>query len=223
MTTLSSLSDSSTVVGAASAAPFPPFNDYTRPEFQATQQPLSRPRFTGDVMMDNAHVGPKDSKNTRLTLENSIRVASSDKTGTRNPGELYNRISESYLFDKSYLPKRGIHQDQHGPDSFVNDGDRANMKRVVNLHDPSHSVNAMPSRNFEFGGSTTNNDPYSFIGANNSVPIMSISELTRNPGLDHTHFSDYSDFSKFDRMAKENFMKRLSERFILPPKHGGGK
>lgn len=215
MATLSSIADSSTVAPSLDATSGNKgAYDSTTPIKRSTFQPLSRPRFTGDVMMDNAHVGPKDGKNTALALEKTIQEASSDKVGNRNKGELYASMNQAYLYDKNLRPSRPQSTSQHGPDSFVNDTDRAKMRHVVTLHDPGHAVNAMPSRNFEFGGSKTDNDPYSFIGANGSVPVMSSSELTRNPGLDHTRYSDYSDFSKFDKMAKENFMKRMSEKYL---------
>ena len=220
MSTLSSIADSSSIQKKAQ-----PVNghtdspvEFTAPHSRETQQSLVKPRFTGDVMMDNAHVGSKDRMNVRLTVDDRIRMASSDKVGTRNKGELFDGFADEFLNSRPAEVARSSDLVSHGPDSLIGDSDRSNMKKVITIHDPQHHINAMPSRNFEFGGERTNNDPYSFVGGNNSVPLMSFSKLKKTPGLDNVMQSGTKDFSKYDKLAKENFMKRMSERYLTKGK-----
>jgi hypothetical protein len=211
MATLDTIGDASTVAYMQSTHPLKSDLDvHAAVSTSVMHNPLDVPRFSRDVMTEGAHVGHKDGKNTRLTAglipAHTVQTANA---GNRNHASPFR---DSVLGGQ--LPQfRQFSDVQHGPDTLIRPDQ--SMKRAVTLLDPVHPINAMPSRNFESGGTETNNDPVSFIGNNMSVPTISANDLTKNPGTDFTFYTNGPvDFKRFDKMAKKEFMKRMAERVL---------
>lgn len=224
MATISSISDSAT-------KPKPPlivYDNYLTPKSEnemgvqiqdRTVHQRMGDRFNNDAMMDTTVGGHKDRFNTRLTAPNlGVHYLPSDKIGNLNHGDHRRGIHEMFAYD---TPLRTTSRpDQYGPDSFVPPS--SSMKKMVTIYDSSHPINAMPSKNFNSGGTDTVQRPQEHLGKGGALPQPFASNLTSQGGVDFTFFTSHpdksennTDFSHFEKKAKENFVKRMSEHSLV--------
>jgi hypothetical protein len=214
--TLSSISD------AASIEPIPGLMNahrfYTpaapvRRDDPSVNQRVGR-RTNRSVMMESEYRGPLNRFNRRLTEPNlDVHFLSSSKIGNLNHGDRKIQVPDLLAPFK----KRPVHSDAYGPDAFLSGMQR--NEDVVEIFDPDHPINAMRATHFASGGSsTTPFDPRRVtagVGGALATPLSSRIDDAR--GLDYTHYtsSGSTDFSSYERQAKQNFVKRMSEHVLI--------
>jgi hypothetical protein len=207
--TISSVSDSSTVQTLSTDDIY-----VEEPTLVARHNPVihqrPRDRTNASVMMDSKDFGPKNRMNTRLTEPNpEVHTVTSDNNGNLNYGDRKRGVPDLFL-QSSPVPIVG--RDAYGPDSFVMPS--ASMGRLVNTHDAMNPINAMLSENFKVGGTGTIRDQESTMGAGNDMQ-PSFSSVDDARGLNFTYYtSKSSEFTHYDKVAKRNFMSKLSERVL---------
>jgi hypothetical protein len=212
MTTLSALADNSLYEQAHPGNPLESILDdpqQTIPEDRKVDD--GTPRFINDVNAESHTSGHKNRQNTTLTVQDpNVHTMLSANRQDRNGYEIY--IDPALAFAAPVKRPRGWQQ--HGPDVLISEAD--NMKEVITLHDTTHSINAQPMVNFEFGGTETMDEKEPiYTGAGFTVPQLSSNVLTQAQGLSDTFYTDdKGDFKKFSKDAKKNFMKVMTERLL---------
>ena len=208
--TLSTISDASTVLSAV-----PPKIQEVTPAAAAPDNRIIHPgvgkQRMASVMMEGAYAGPKNRFNRRLTEPNpEVHRVTSGNTGSLNFSSRKTGVPEMFQFSS---PVPVVGSDAYGPDTFITSS--GSMSRLINTYDSENPINAMPSKNFKSGGTASLVDQSQSLTAAGNDAQTSWSSLDDAKGLDFTYYASKAPtFTHYDKVAKQNFMKRLSERVL---------
>jgi hypothetical protein len=214
--TLSSISDAASIERVplfANAHRFHATAVPVGPDDPSINQRVGR-RMNRSVMMESEYKGPLNRFNRRLTEPSlDVHYLSSSNIGNLNPGDRVRHTPDLL----APFNRRSVRSDAYGPDTFLSPVRR--NESIVEIFDPDHPINAMRSTHFATGGSsTTPFDPRRVTagvgGAQGTTPSRLIDDAQ---GLDYTHYtsSGSTDFSSYERQAKQNFVKRMSEHVLV--------
>jgi hypothetical protein len=163
------------------------------------------------VMMESEYKGPLNRFNRRLTEPDLETSVSSSNIGNLNHGGRVRHTPDLL----APFNRRPVHSDAYGPDAFLSPVKR--NESIVEIFDPDHPINAMRATHFASGGSSTGGVPRLAANVGGAVATAPSSRMDASVGLDYTHYtsSGSTDFKSFERQAKQNFVKRMSEHVLV--------
>jgi hypothetical protein len=159
-----------------------------------TSDPITE-RLYSNPSMTSMLIGPKDSKNTALTVNTGVQLVRTAWDGSRNQGDFRVNMPLAAYYGRTIRARRAVHKRSHpygcvGPDC-VGKGMTKAMKTVMLTYDPNMVVHAAPMNAFDFGGLSKSKNVgknVSMIGAGGSVPTDSVdgARLNNSVGLNAT-------------------------------------
>ena len=205
---LSSLADSTSLEngGDLREDPLRTYEEQSEKYLTSTYKPRGA-RLNDDVMMESSYYGDLNSKNTSLSLDESIRKMGqhtrSPTVGPDDPiyGGVYSHDIQQAHAKASMRPDTGVHLSVFNP-----------APSMVVQNNPYHPIDAQTP--YAYGGRPSKAMPqFEFMGAGNAVPTLDTQKINKASGIDSI-YEQGEPFVPFARLGKKNFMKSTIDKLL---------
>lgn len=206
---LSSVADSTSLAngGDLRKDPLRTYTEQSEAYLSTTYEPRGA-RIRDDVMMESSYYGPVNSKNTSLSLSETIRKMGSHKrsptVGPDDPiyGSVYSYDIERFHSKNATRPATSVHMNVYNPHPSM----------TVQSRDVHHPIDAQ--NGYGYGGRGKKEMPgFEFMGAGNDLPKLDSQKINKAPGID-SMYDQGGAFVPYARMAKKNFMNSTIDKLL---------